>query len=282
MQQLWLFFKTYHAVILFVILEIVALGFLFSRNNYQQAKFLQGSAKIQGSFNEKKSGVYDYFSLKEENSSLAKENSKLLEKLNSLQVNNIPLNDSIATDSTVVHTDSVSVKKYQFQVAKVITNPVQSRFKLYTINKGTEDGVATRNGVISPQGVVGKVVETSEQYSLVMPLIHLQSKLNIRHQPSGYNGNLSWTGASPEQLRVENIPRNATVEVGDSIVTNQYSKSLPEGSFVGKVMEKKFDVSGNFYEIQVTPGVDFSQLNYVYVIHQLDLDEISELENMSQ
>lgn len=277
MQQLWLFLRNYHAVVLFVILEIIALGFLFSRNQYQQAKFLQGSSEIQGRFNEKKSNVYHYFSLGRVNEQLAKENSALLEKLYQQKQEVAPLQDSIVIDST--HTDSLVVKKYDFTVARVVTNPISTSHKLFTINKGSAQGIAPGNGVISPAGVVGKVVQSSKNFSLVMPLIHLKSKLNVRHLPSGYNGNLIWTGRDFSRLKVENIPRNATVNIGDSIVTNQYSKSLPVESFVGTVIEKKFDASGNFYQIWISPGVDFTQLNYVYIIQQLNLQEILELEN---
>lgn len=282
MQQLWLFFKSNHAFFLFVLLEIVAISFLVSRNQYQQAKFLQGSSAIQGSVNQKKDKVYDYFSLQKENELLATENQQLLQQLQQFETEQLPIHDTLQVDTLQLENDSIQINQFEFTVAKVISTPIHSSHKLFTINKGSDAGIEARNGVISPNGVVGKVVSTSKQFALVMPLTHLQLKLNIRHQASGYNGNLLWTGNNFTELRAENIPRNASVSVGDSIVTNQYSKSMPEGSFVGTVKQSKLDVSGNFYEITVQPGVDFSQLNFVYVVEQTNLDEMLELENTAR
>ncbi len=103
-------------------------------------------------------------------------------------------------------------------------------------------------------------------------------RLNIKHQRSGYNGDLVWSGQSFHLVQVENISRNAKVEVGDTIVTNQFSKSLPESTPVGIIEQINFDAAGNFYRLDVQPLADFRKLNYVYVVKRKDLDEIENLE----
>ena len=281
MRQLWLFLKNYHAFFLFLILEIIAIGFLFTRSSYQQAKFLNSSGKAQAKVNELRSSVTDYFGLRKENEELAVENKLLKEKLAAFEHSSLPIQDSVLVDS-VQTADTTIVTAFDFKVAKVISNPMNTSNSLITINKGSADSLHLQDGILSPSGVVGKVVQVSEHYSLVMPLFHPNSRLNVKHKKSNYNGNLVWYGTGFETLRVENIPRNASVEPGDTIITNQYSKSFPERSMVGIVEDRKLDANGNFYQMNVRPTANFFRLDYVYIVQRKDLEEILELESRAE
>ena len=274
MQQFWLFLRNNSNVFLFLFLEIIAFGYLFTRNNYHQAKFLKSSNSVQAKVSATQNKVFGYFHLQEQNNALADENNRLYKEIARLQRIQLPI-----SDSTFV--DTVKNKQFDFLAAEVISNPLNKSKTLLTIDKGTNQGAALQDGVISPLGVVGKVVQSSANYSIVMPLFHPHSKLNVKHKASGFNGNLIWRGANFQTLTVENIPRNARVEVGDTIVTNQYSKSFPEYSMVGVVTNNELDASGNFYNLDVEPATNFFRLNYVYLVQREDLQEILELENTS-
>jgi len=210
----------------------------------------------------------EYFSLKEENKKLAAENAALREEL-TIGV------DSMDLDLPVL--DSNLMSNYDIVSAKVISNVGLNR-RVMTINRGSKQGISMESGVISGNGIVGKVVGLNTNYALVMPILHTDSRVNVQHVNSGFNGNLVWDGRSLDEAQVQNIPRNARVNVGDTIRTNSFSRSFTEGSLVAVVNELNYDLSGNFYLLGVTPLADFRRLNYVYVTTQKDIEEIKTLE----
>lgn len=278
MRQLWLFIKKYHAFFLFLLLEVIAIGYLMTKSRYQQAAFLKESASVQAKVHDARSSITQFLHLSAENEQLARQNSRLQEQLKALQQEKAPLADSTIVDTTRLE-DTIALSQFHFRVARVISNPMNKSNSLLTIDKGRADSIHLQDGVMAPSGVIGKVVQMSEHYSLVMPLFHPNSRLNVKHKESNYNGNLTWNASNFQLLQVENIPRNARVEPGDTIVTNQYSKSFPEYSMVGVVENRSLDANGNFYLMNIRPAANFFRLNYVYVIQRSDLNEILELEN---
>ena len=56
------------------------------------------------------------------------------------------------------------------------------------------------------------------------------------------------------------------VSIGDSLITNGYSNIFPEGIKVGTVNRFEEDETENFYFIEVNLNLDYSNLDYVYVI----------------
>jgi len=273
MRQLWLFFEKYHIAFLFLILEIIGFALLFSRNNYQQAKLLKSSSQIQASVSEKRSNISDFFSLREDNFQLAQENILLHQQL------------ALSKNYTVIDSSKYRVNDssmYAFTLAKVITNQLQGSFNTLTISKGSKHGIQVGDGVITESGAIGKIVNTSASYALVMPLFNRNMRLNVQHTNSKYNGDLVWYGADFQTVQVESISRNAVLEIGDSIVTNQFSKSIPENTLVGTIKSTKFDVSGNFFVLEITPAADFRKLNYVYIVKRKDSNEIEQLEEQGE
>ncbi len=270
MRQLWLFFRKYSIVFLFSLLEIIGFSLFFSQNQYQKSKFLNSTSSIQGSLAEQRNGVSSYFSLKKENQKLSVDNARLLEELQQLKA------ARKTEDSLFV--DRISPSNFSIQEAEVITGNLNGGNNLFTISKGEKHGIFVGDGAIHEQGAIGKVVETTPNYSLVMPLFNRNMRLNVQHAKSGYNGDLVWSANSFKYVQVESISRTANVEIGDTIVTNQYSKSIPSFTVVGVVDQINYDVAGNFYRLDVTPTVDFSKLNYLHIVHRQDIEEIKALE----
>ncbi|MBX2845586.1 MAG: rod shape-determining protein MreC [Saprospiraceae bacterium] len=269
MRQLWLFLSTNIFFLVFLALEAIALLLLFNNSDYHNNKYVHSYSGVVGSIVERREGVQDYFSLRGANKDLVAENAQLRKSLMLLEQSRV---DSLS------NVDSLTQAKYELIIAKVISN-VQPNKPYITINKGSKDGVKIESGVIGNLGIVGKVVGVSKNYSLIMPALHPESRINVRHNKTGYNGNLVWDGRTIDLAQVENIPRNARISVGDTITTNSYSKAFSDNSLAGIVEEINYDVTGNFYLLNVKLLADFRRLNYVYVTVLNDLDEILELEN---
>ena len=130
-----------------------------------------------------------------------------------------------------------------------MNNSVSLQNNYLTIHRGERQGVRKDMGVISPQGIVGMVVNTSENFSVVMTMLNRQSSVSAKVKKSGEIGKVLWDGKSPDYVTMENIPKSVKLEKGDSVVTSGYSLSFPPGILIGTVNEIIDDKTSNFYSI---------------------------------
>lgn len=259
----------YHFTIIFILLEIVSFSLIIRHNEYQRAIFSQNASTLFGNISSMTTDVKDYFRLKEINESLADENLLLKKRLEEFEV----LRDTI-TRGTIVQ-DSIPV--YDYMGAKVV-NATFNRLKNYlTINRGRKNFFEKEMGVASPEGVVGLIQDISENYSIVIPLINVDSRISAKIRKNNYYGSLQWDGDNYRYSYLNDIPYHVEVTEGDTIVTSGLSKIFPEGIVVGYV-ESVDKETANFLKIKVRLAVDFKKLHHVYVIENSKKNEQKLLE----
>ena len=82
---------------------------------------------------------------------------------------------------------------------------------------------------------------------------------------------------------MNSVEKYVPVAVGDSLVTNSFSNIFPEGISVGTVNRFEKDENKNFYtSIEVALSVDFSNLNYIYVVKDKLKEERMKLESKNE
>ena len=81
MRNVFLFIRRHFNFLFFLVLQIVALSFLFRYNKFHEAAFLNVSTEITGRINERYNGIEYYFQLKKTNESLVRENLMLRQQL---------------------------------------------------------------------------------------------------------------------------------------------------------------------------------------------------------
>jgi len=81
---------------------------------------------------------------------------------------------------------------------------------------------------------------------------------------------------------MKNIPKSVNVKVGDTVLTTQISSLFPANLLVGTVNEIVPDPSSNFYTLKVRTATNFSNIEYVYVIDNLQYDEQKRLEDSTR
>ncbi len=86
-----------------------------------------------------------------------------------------------------------------------------------------------------------------------------------------------WDGKDPNILQITDIPRQAIIKVGDTIISGGKSAIFPEGIIVGVIKDFKFE-NNQFLEINVTLFNDMSSLGYVQVVKNLQKKEQLNLE----
>jgi len=133
-------------------------------------------------------------------------------------------------------------------------------------------------GVINSTGVIGVINGISKNYATVLSILNSHSKINAKLKKSHYFGTLSWNGYSHKTTQLLDMQRQASIAIGDTIVSGGKSILFPENIEIGRI--KSFDFTNkNYKNIEIELFTDMSNLGYVYIIKNLDKEEILQLEN---
>jgi rod shape-determining protein MreC len=279
-RNVFLFIRKYSNFLFFLLLQVTALSFLFRYNKYHEAAFMSVAGEFTGSINQRYSKVEYYFRLKKINEELAAENAAL----NQLRRENFDItkgNEKNVLDT--IRTDSLrEIRKYTWIGAEVVGSTVNTQLNFITIHRGLLQDVRPNMGVVSPQGIVGTVVNVSDNYASVMTLLHRQYKVVVKLKNGGDRGTVEWDGISPMFVTLKDIPKSAKLAVGDSVVTSPTSSLFPGNLMVGTIAEIVDDKSSNFYTLKVKPATNFFNIEYVYVIANTQYLEQKRLEDSTR
>jgi rod shape-determining protein MreC len=280
-RNVFLFIRKYANFLFFLLLQITAISFLFRYNKYHEAAFMNVAGEITGRINQRYSKVEYYFQLNKINEQLAAENLRLNQMLKeNYEAAGGP--DKIVSDT--VKTDSlIDIKKYVWMGAKVVGSTVSSQVNFLTIHRGALQGVRPNMGVAGPQGIVGQVLNVSDNYATVWTLLNRQFKVIAKLKNGGERGTVEWDGVSPSYVLLKDIPKSARVKKGDSVVASPTS-SMFSGFplMVGTIDEVVDNNSSNFYTLKVKPSTNFYNIEYVYVIENTQLSEQKHLEDSTR
>lgn len=151
----------------------------------------------------------------------------------------------------------------QTMAAQIIGAAATPDFRTVTIDKGTRDGLRPDMAIISPSGVVGRIVVPSARSAKVQLLIDRNAAAGALIERSRAQGVA--VGAGEDRLRLEFVSEAADIVVGDVVVTSGIDGIYPKGFVIGRV--EVVDKSGLTYKrISVKPAVDFSSLEEVLVV----------------
>lgn len=270
MRNLFYLLERFHLVIIFLILEGVAISSIRKMNTYQDSVVGNASAQVSGKIYSIRKNVVEYFGLREENERLAQENAYFLSLIQPL--------DSIVVD-TLLPKSSESFN-FQYIPAKVIDNSVTESVNYIMINKGKSSGIEKGQGVITGQGVVGIVTHTSNDYSLAMSVVSTKSRISVKHKNTGALGNLIWDGANPWVLTIDNVSKTNHISVGDTFNTAGYSNFFPPEIPAAIVTSVSQDPSTSFLYIDVKLSISIDKIDHVYVVKSKDKPQIDSLRNL--
>jgi rod shape-determining protein MreC len=150
--------------------------------------------------------------------------------------------------------------------AEVIAKDPSGWFKTVIIDKGSSDGLQKGLPVVLPTGIAGQVIEVSSRYAKVMLIIDRNSAVDALVQRSRARGIIK--GESADQCRFEFVLRKHDVQIGDTVIASGLDGVYPKGLRIGRVSDLSQRSSDIFYEITVTPFVDYEKLEEVLVILQ--------------
>ena len=249
---------------------------LFTYNKYHHTVYSSAANEVTGKVNKQVNNIEYYFHLKSVNDSLVSANEGLYNRLKE----NFSIPDTldiIAIDSFLI--DSVQTsRRYMYMQAKVVMNSVNQPNNYLQLHRGRNQGVKPDFGVINmSNAVLGTVMDVSDNYSVVMSLLHEQSNLSARLKRSGETGTVVWDGIDPQVLLLKDISKTVKIKSGDTVVTSGFSDKFPSGLLVGYVKDIINDKSMSTYTVRITPGANFETVQYAYVIDNLQKAEPGDL-----
>ena len=147
--------------------------------------------------------------------------------------------------------------------AEIIAAGATPEFRTVTIDKGSLDGIKADMAVISPAGVVGRVVVSTPRAAKVQLLIDRNAAAGAIDERSRAQG--AAVGSGESRLRLDFVPEVADVGQGDDVMTSGIDGIFPKGFLIGKV--ESVEKSGTAYKsIMIRPAVDFASLEQVLVV----------------
>lgn len=259
----------------YVLLALIAFVFTFRQKVYHKALLDSKSTQLSGYVDGKIASLTQFIHLKESNRDLQSENADLRKQLEKIK------NERAETDTVRGPVSNLEFfQTYRFLPVEVINNSVMKDYNFITINKGSRQGIKKGMGVISPNGVVGYILKTSENYARVISLLNKDSRTTVQIKGIKYFGTLAWDGKDPRFVQLHEIPKYIEVSKGDSIETDGKSASIPGGILVGTVASSKINELTGELDIQVRLKQDFARLGYAQVVINLQQQEIIKVEKI--
>jgi len=162
--------------------------------------------------------------------------------------------------------------RYRRIPAQISGRDPNNLYSALVINKGSYSGVSNNMAVVAwqdgIQALVGKVIQVGAFESLVMPVFDLNSQVSARFSVTRYEGIVEGQGNAETPLLMRFVPRRARndINIGDIIISSGMGGIFPAGINIGRVSGVNILEYENTLNVEVTPMVDFSRLEYVFII----------------
>ena len=161
---------------------------------------------------------------------------------------------------------------FRYIPAQVIARDPSNQFSTITVNRGRIHGMREGMPVIAfqggLQGLVGRVVLVALGTSIVQPITDPNSYVAARLQSSRFDGLDAGDQGGSDRLTMSYVKKLAVNEVqyGELVISSGMGQLFPEGIHIGRVREMSARGYEASLELEVEPIVDFSRLEYVYII----------------
>jgi rod shape-determining protein MreC len=264
MRAILLLIQQYRVFLSFIGLEVFCFWLVVNNNSYQQAVFFSSANQYVGSLLTWSTSIREYFYLSKINKDLATENARLNQQLLLKQLSNTGKGTSIS--------DPNLANRFEFISARVVNNSTSLANNHITIDKGRLAGIQPGMGVISPNGVVGKVKTVSNHFAIITSVLHSKVGVSAQLKKNNELGIIKWDGVSPEFAKLADVPAYVKVQPGDTVVASGFNAIFPPKAMIGKIHQVKNN------EIIVRLSTNFNSLSYVYVIKNIFKVEQDSLE----
>jgi rod shape-determining protein MreC len=230
----------------------------------------QGASKALKPVRDVAGWFSDTFHAKSRADQLKKENASLRQQLATLQaaqIQNAQLQKQVGLDN------SIGISSYQPVGAHVISRDPTLWYATIEVDKGSDDGVRTNNPVVGDGALVGKVTSVGPTFSIVTLITDHSYAVTAQVQnAAGDTGVLVPAVGNPNQLLLQNLPRQATVSPAAQVVTAGFKSGAldslyPPGIPIGTISDPNpQDDLLNNQQPQINPLADLRHLDAVQIL----------------
>lgn len=239
------------------------------------AGFLQSSYSSFTSGVRGTTGMYlNLIGIKHDNQRLFKENEELratLGAMTELKLENERLNNLL---------DFKQSTKMQLLAAKVIAHDLSPDHYSIRINRGLKHGLKKFQAVITVEGVVGYIYRPDFDSAHVLVLTDRSASIDALVQRTRARGVISGKNLNATRMRYLKRPDDAAV--GDLVVTSGLYGYFPKGFPIGKITQVKKTDYGISQEATVTPSVNPSNIEEVFVVLDSGVEDFRERFNKTE
>src|SRR5438270_710390 len=201
-----------------------------------------------------------YFALQNtsrDNEQLRKENDDL-----KMQVNQLQSKAAEADRLAALLSFRQSQRNVPMLAARVIGTSADTASQTVYLDRGERDGIRRNMGVITPDGVVGKVIESYRDTAQVLLLTDKDSGVGAMLADSRIQSPVGGTGEP--LLAMKYIPTDDSVSMGEHVITSGMDRIFPRDLPVGVVTEIK--TGRPFQQVRVRPAANLQRLEEVMVL----------------
>jgi rod shape-determining protein MreC len=193
------------------------------------------------------------------------ENERLRNRIQALEVERNKLLEAEATNRRLqqlldfrAHLPSGSV------TASIIANSASTWFQSCLLDKGSADGVRKGMAVVTPLGVLGRVVSVTARTAKVLLVTDPNSGVDVLVQRTRARGIVSGSLESGPILKY--VKRTEDIQEGDRLITSGVDGIFPKGLLVGAVIKVRKQSLGLFQHVEVLPAVNSARAEEVLVV----------------
>ena len=234
---------------------------------YAVAPFQNGINKVGGWLTEQYSGFKNVKKVNAENASLQSQVDALTSENTTLMQQTTELSRLEA-----LYQMDQEYPDYPKVGAEVIAKDAGNWYSTFTINKGTDDGIAVDMNVLGQSGLVGIVTDVGKSWATVRSIIDDESNVSAMAASTSdtcvVTGNLTEMDSGKIDF-INLIDDNNEVTEGTTLVTSNISEKFLPGLLVGYVSDVSEDSNKLTKSGTLIPAVDFRTLREVLVITQL-------------
>ena len=224
---------------------------------YAPIKYVKGELQV---FNEKKDLYKKYTDLKEK-----------VEKTDLYYSEIKELQKEVAELKSVLELNA-TLSEYTYVNATVVNRNIGYWYNNLVIDKGSKNGIKKGDAVITPSGLIGKITSVSNFSSTVKLLTtdEISNKISIKIETNDKYQYGLLIGYDKENniYKIEGITNSSNIEEGDLVTTTGLTDYFPSGILIGKVnrvVKDEYDLNSI---VEVTPSVDFQDINTVTILNR--------------
>ena len=255
----------YKEYFIFFVCVIFSVYFLMSNQNSQILSLKIVIREFTGKIQEKFMWIPEIFTAMEENKILKEKNTALL-------IENSYLKEALIENKRLRSLLKLKDRgKNRYISADVVGKSLIEPVNTITLNVGSKDGIKKNFPVVNERGLVGKIIEVGDDFSLCQLITDRNFSVSARIRENRAPGILVWKYDNFAELK---IPVSFQAKKGYHIVTSGDSNIYPRGIPIGIVYEFRKDENGLFKILKVKLNVNFYTIENVFVLSVPDESRI--------